>query len=388
MTHLERRLTVAYIVPDLGIGGAERHVVELMPRLDPSRFAPTVVCIGERGELFQALGDAGVPAVAFGRTKRQALQSMLQLVRALRQTRPDVVIVRGFNAELLGRIAATITRVPHIVLWVHSCHDITPRTALRRLSDRVLDRVTDAYFGVAYRQLSYMTDDLGYPEHKIRVIHNGVEPARFGGTDRAMRAALGIGEHELVVGILAALRPEKDHETFLRAAAMVAAGAPMARFLIVGDGERRSKLETLATQLGIRDRVVFTGARHDIPDVLGSMDVFVLSSFAVECLPIALLEAMASSLPAVCTSVGGIPEMVEDGVTGYLVPSRDPIALADRVVILLRSPELRRQFGVAARDRVNQSFSLRRSVRATERELLEVCSTSRTRARTVLRRSS
>lgn len=373
MTTQQRRLRMVYVVPDLGVGGAERHAVELMSRVDRSRFAPSVVCIGEQGELYPALGDAGVPAVAFGRTKRQAVMQLLDLVRVFRTTRPDVVIVRGFNAELLGRVAAALTRVPHVVLWVHNCDDIEPRTPMRRLSDRVLDRVTDAYFGVAQGQVRYMRDELGYPEHKIRVIRNGVDPTQFAATDGGPRAELGLGEHDLVVGILAALRQEKDHETFLQAARVVAAEIPQARFLIVGGGERRSGLEALAHELGVADRVVFAGVRRDVAAMLSCMDVFVLSS-SEECFPLALLEAMASSCPAVCTSVGGIPELMQEGVTGYLVPAKDPGALADRVTRLLRAPERRRQFGAAARERVDLHFTLRKSVQETERQLLEITS--------------
>ncbi len=378
MTPQHRRLKVVYVVPDLRVGGAERHAVELMSRMDRSQFEPSVVCIGEPGGLFSALGKAGVPAVALGRTKREAVISLVQIVRAFRATRPDLVIVRGYNAELLGRLAAVLTRVPRVVLWVHNCGPIEPRTSLRRLSDRVLDRVTDAYFGVSHRQVSYLTSELGYPEHKIRVISNGVDPTMFDTTDEGPRAELGFAEEDLVVGILAALRPEKDHETFLRAAALVAAEIPEARFLVVGDGERRSSLETLVHRLGATDRVVFAGVRHDVAAVLRCMDVFVLSS-TTECFPMALLEAMASALPAVCTAVGGMSEVVEDGVTGYLVPARDPVALGERVALLLRSPQRRAELGAAAREHVCRHLTLQHSVHETERRLLEVCSPGRQR---------
>ena len=381
MTTAQPRLRVVYVVPNLGVGGAERHVIDLMSRLDRSRFAPSVVCIGEQGGLFYALGEAGVPAVAFGRTKPQAIMSLLDLIRVFRSTRPDVVIVAGFNAELLGRVSAAITRVPHVVLWLHNCDDIEPRTPLRRLSDRVLDRVTAAYFGVAQRQVDYMRDQLGYPDHKIRVIRNGVDATQFDGAGRGPRSELGFDEHDLVVGILAALRPEKDHETFLRAAGIIAAKIPEARFLIVGDGERRPGLEALARDLGVADRVVFAGVRQDVAAILNSMDVFVLSS-SVDCFPMALLEAMAASRPSVCTAVGGIPEIVEEGVTGCLVPAKDAEALADRVAHLLRSPEQRSQWGAAARERVDLHFTLRNCVQETERQLLDVSPSFREQATT------
>ena len=373
------RLRVMYVVPDLGVGGAERHATTLMSRLDRSRFDPSVVCIGRRGELFPALEEAGVPAVALGRTKREAFKSLVELVREFRRTSPDVVIVRGFNAELLGRVAAMVARVPHVIVWVHNCDDIEARGGLRRLSDRALEPVTRAYFGVARRQAAYMIDGLGFPEHKIRIIHNGVDPAPYASADRGLRPGFGFHDDHLVVGIVAALRPEKDHETFLRAAGLVVREVPEARFLVVGGGARREALEKLADRLGLADRVVFTGAREDVSAVLGAIDIFVLSSFTVECFPMSLLEAMASSRPAVCTAVGGVPEMVDDGVTGYLVPPKAPDALAERILDLMRSPHRCAEMGDAARTRVLSEFTLDRSVKEAERQLEEVARSRRHR---------
>jgi glycosyltransferase involved in cell wall biosynthesis len=376
-----RPLRIAFVVPDLGIGGAERHVTTLVSRLDREQFKPSVICLGREGELFPSLAESGVPGVAFHRTKRQALQCLADLVRALRATSPDVVVLRGYSAEFLGRVAAVLAGVPTVIVWVHHCGDIEPRGLLRRVSDRLLDRVTDAYFGVAHAQVSYLVDELRLPRHKVRIVRNGVEPSRFSGeADRsATRSALGLGEQDITVGIVAALRPEKDHETFLRAAAQVAAADTRARFLIVGDGRTRPALEELAGRLGISDRVLFTGARDDVAAVLSAVDVFVLSSFTIECFPMALLEAMAASRPAVCTAVGGVPEMLEDGVTGYLVPPRDPDALAARLLMLLADDDGRRRFGAAARARVEAELTLGRSVEEAQRAIGEVSSTGRAR---------
>lgn len=375
----DRVLRVTYVVPDLGIGGAERHVTTLMAGLDRERFAPSVVCLGREGELFASLAADGVPAVALGRNRREALVCLVELVRELRRASPDVLIVRGYNAEVLGRVAAVLARVPRVVVWVHNCGDLEPRGLVRRLTDRVLDPVTDAYYGVAHAQIAYLEHELRYPAWKIRIIHNGVDPAPFPHPAEAVRVELGLAEEDPVVGILAALRPEKDHETFLRAAALVVERHPAARFLVVGGGPRRAALEGLALELGIADRVVFTGARSDVPAVLAAMDVFVLSSFTIECFPMALLEAMASSRPAVCTAVGGVPELLDDGVTGYLVPPRDPEALAGQLDPLLRSRELRRRLGAAARARVESNFTLAGSIRATERQLSDLSARHRTR---------
>jgi glycosyltransferase involved in cell wall biosynthesis len=361
---------VAYVVPDLGIGGAERHVTTLMSRLDRERFDPMVICLGRQGELFASLAASDVPAVALGRTRREAFACLIDLVRTFREASPDVVVVRGYNAEVLGRVAAVLAGVPRVIVWVHNCGDLQPRGVLRRICDVALDPVTDAYFGVARAQVPYLVRELRYSPRKVRIIHNGVDSSLFtGAVDGDLKAQLGLPEHEPVVGILAALRPEKDHETFLRAASLVSERNPTARFMIVGDGPRREALEALAEELGIRDRVMFTGARNDVAAVLAVMDVFVLSSFTIECFPMALLEAMASSRPAVCTAVGGVPELLHDGVTGYLVPPRDPTALAERLSSLIESGQQRRQFGAAARARVEAEFTVERSVQEAERQI-------------------
>lgn len=367
-----RRIRVMYVVPDLNIGGAERHVTTLMPKLDPDRFSTSVICLGEKGTLFTDLEGTTTPATALNHRKRQAIRAILDLVQHMRDFRPDVVITRGYNAETLGRIAAALTRVPHNVVWVHNYGDITRRSTIRRLSDRLLDHVTSAYFGVAQAQTSYIVEELGYPADKVRIIYNGVDLDNFE-TDRSAGATaaaeFGIAPTDKVVAIVAALRPEKDHEMLLRAARMVVDAVPTTKLLIVGDGEMRSRIEQLTAELNLGDKVVMAGARSDIPAILQTVDVFALSSYSVECFPMALLEAMAAGRPAVCTAVGGVPEMVDAGTTGFLVPPHDPRAMADGLLRILTDDSLATAMGRAARVRVEREFSLSASVSATEREL-------------------
>ncbi|WP_245677635.1 glycosyltransferase [Nocardia acidivorans] len=372
-TGTRQPIRVLYVVPDLRVGGAERHVTTLLPALDRTRFAPSVICIGEEGELFAHLTAAGVPARALHRSKRQAGPALRDLVRAMRAQRPDVVITRGYNAEALGRIAAWRAGVPNAIVWVHNYGDIEPRGRFRTAVDRILDRRTAAYFGVARAQIRYMAADLGYPESKIKVIYNGVDPSAFEIADgRAAVAEAGIGPDDLVVGIIAALRPEKDHATFLEAARLVAEKLPAAKFLIVGDGPMRAAIEARVAASALGDRVVMAGNRPDIATLLRALDVFVLSSYSVECFPMALLEAMAAARPAVCTAVGGIPEMIADGETGYLVPPRDPAELARRLIEVLSDTPARKRMGLAARARVEMNFTLKSSIAVAEQALEEV----------------
>jgi glycosyltransferase involved in cell wall biosynthesis len=369
------RIQILFVTPNLGVGGAERHIATLAPALDRARFEPRVVCIKEPGPMFEDVVAAGVPALSLGGGTRQAPASLWRLVRIMRAFRPDVVITRGLNADILGRVAATIARVPVVVVWKHNTGHIS-RGALEVVSERALDPFTDRYFAVAEGQVPYLTGELGWPERKIRVIHNGVDPAAFPYSpgrprDAALAAELGIAPGEQVVGILAVFREEKDHATFLRAARSVADRVPGARFLLAGDGPGRAELEDLTHELGLEDRVIFAGLRSDVDAVLSLLDVVVLSSFTIECFPYAILEAMAMGVPAVCTAVGGLPEMIEEGVTGRLVPPRDPEALADGIVDVLSDPERARAMGRAARRRLEERFTLERSAAETGRVIEE-----------------
>ena len=140
--------------------------------------------------------------------------------------------------------------------------------------------------------------------------------------------------------------------------------------MLIGDGPERDRLRRLALQLDIAERVVFLGSRADAPALLGCADVVALASRTVECFPYAILEAMAMRRPAVCTAVGGLPEMIEDGVTGYLVPPRDPRALAEALGRVLSSRDRGRAMGEAARRRLEERFPFAEMLRAAEHELL------------------
>lgn len=364
-------LHVLFVVPDLNVGGAERHVATLTPALDPARAVASVVTIGDEGTLFPGLVDAGVPAVAL-HSRRNPAAALVRLVRLMQQTRPDVVVTRGYNSEALGRIAAVLTRVPRTVVWVHNNGDIEPRGRIRRAVDRLLEPVTSAYYAVAHGQRPYLTGDLDYPDDKIHVIYNGVDPDRFsvrtGDDYPELRAELGLPAGP-VIGVVAVLRPEKDHETMLRAMRLVLDEVPDAQLLLVGDGPMRARLQECARDLRIDRSVVFAGSRSDVGRLLAILDVAALSSTTVECFPMALLEAMASGVPTVATALGGVPEMIDEGVTGHVVLPRDAPALASALVAMVRDREHAAAMGRAARTRVESCFSLERSARAAESAL-------------------
>ncbi len=193
----------------------------------------------------------------------------------------------------------------------------------------------------------------------MAVIPNGVDTERFAPYPDvlAVRRELGIGPADPVVGIVAALRPEKNHELFLEVARRVVDQLPAARFLVIGDGPCREAMERRAVELGVADHTLFLGSRSDVPRLLAAMDVFALTSH-IEANPMSILEAMSVGRPVVATNVGSIHEAVEDGRTGFLVPPGDADQFAERVLQLLCNPLTRESMGNAARQAAISHWSL------------------------------
>ena len=204
----------------------------------------------------------------------------------------------------------------------------------------------------------------GVAPDRVRVVYEGVPDRRPEPGGRAMLESLGVPMTALVVGSVAALTDHKDHKTLLSAATEVAARVPAAHFVIVGDGERKADLQAQAAALGLQGRVVFTGFREDLDRLIPAFDVFCLSS-KMEGLGTSLLDAMCFMRPVVATAAGGIPEAVEDGVTGRVVPVQDPAALAAALVAVLLDRAERERLGKAGRRRFQARFSADRMVEAT-----------------------
>jgi glycosyltransferase involved in cell wall biosynthesis len=245
--------------------------------------------------------------------------------------------------------------------------------------NRMLTPITDGFIGVAQAHGEFLVDFEKFPANKVHVIPNGVDCDRFQPSpkDRASaRAELGIAENAPLVGIVAALRPEKNHELFLRAAAVVQRQIPGARFVIVGDGPERARCEQWARELGITEFVHFQGSRSDIPRWLAAMDVFALTSHN-EANPVSILEAMSCGIPVVAPKVGSISESVHDGKTGFLVEPGDEQEQASKWLTLLRDPTLAKSMGLEGRRTVMESWSLDRMVRGYETLIERIYATKR-----------
>lgn len=229
----------------------------------------------------------------------------------------------------------------------------------------MLTPITDVFIAVADAHGRFLVEHEKFPATKVAVIRNGVDTRRFAPKSAdevaSLRRELGIHTDTPVVGIVAALRPEKNHESFLDLATRVTGQWPGVQFLIVGDGPCRGSLEQYAARLELQKNVRFLGMRNDIPRVLAALDVFVLTSHN-EANPVSILEAMSTGKPVVATNVGSVHEVVSDGQTGFLVPAGDAATLADRTLQLLKDPRLAQSMGAAGRATVDARWSIQEMV--------------------------
>jgi len=367
----------------LAIGGTERQVLSLALGLDPSRFDVQFGCLNRVGDLREAIERSGKPLAEY-RIDRlygpRALRRQFQFARDLRRNRIQVVHTYGFWSNVFAIPAARLAGVPLVVAAIRdTCHELTPaQRAVQRLACRLADAIVVNAEAIKHR----LTGD-GYRPDRIVVIPNGVDLSRFNRPHDpgGVRRELGLSLDTPLVAVFARLTPVKGIEYFLEAAAGVRTRFPAARFLVVGEGRDMQNgtrvpgtyerdMKAYAARLGLGDRVVFTGLRQDVPEMLKDVTVSVLSSLH-EGLSNTVLESMAAGVPVVATTTGGNPELVADGVTGLLVPPRDSGALAQAMGRLLGDRELAARLGQAGRQRVVERFSNEQMVGRTERFYLE-----------------
>jgi glycosyltransferase involved in cell wall biosynthesis/protein-tyrosine-phosphatase len=328
----------------------------------------TAILMNE-GSLAHELRRLGVPVTVIDESRHTALGILIALTRWLRDHPVEVVHTHRYKETVLGGIAARLAGVPCLVRTVHGqsealrgwdrgklrMYEVLDGITLRSFADRII---------AVSRRLAARLEESGYETGMVIPIHNGVDlrKVRPSRGRHAVRQELGIEPGHPLLGTVGRLSPVKGHADFLRAARLVLQAEPAARFLIVGDGPLRGELSDLAKQLQIAHACRFVGARSDVYDLVGAMDVFVLPSLD-EGIPMALLEAMALGRPVVATAVGGVPEVVADHAAGVLVPPRDAHALSEACLELVREPGWAETIGARARRLVEDAFSHEQSGR-------------------------
>ncbi len=364
------RSKVLWLIKGLDPGGAERLLTTAIPHINRDAFDYEVAyCLSQNNDLVPEFKNADIPVFCLDLKTTLDPRGPYRLFRLLRDRKPQILHLHLPYSGILGRVIGRLAGVKGIVYTEHSVMEMYhPLTRLLNLLTYPLAGITIA---VSEEVQHSIRKHRITSRNELLVIRNGVDlnsGSTIGGRPDKTKEVLGIPPNHKVVGNVAHIRPEKGHDYLVRAVKIVLDRCSDVTFVIVGrddmNGEIR-RLEELAARLGIRNRVIFTGFRKDVLNIIPIFDLFVLSSL-YEGLPLALLEAMSMGKPAVAPEVGGIQEVVEDGLNGFLVPPRNPEALAERIIQILQDDVLHSKMSQNAYEVVRERFSIQEMVRKIE----------------------
>lgn len=361
------RLKVIHVITRLELGGAQRNTLYTAAHLDPARFQASVAA-GKGGMLDAEQPVAFLNWLVHPVSPPRDLLALLELSWLFLREKPDVVHTHSSKAGILGRLAAALAGVPAVVHTFHGFGFNDRQSALTRTAyvwaERLAARFSDALVFVSKSNMeTARARGIGDPA-KYRLIRSGVAlsglPAK-----PADKAALGLGRHKPHVVTVGNFKPQKNPVDFLRVAEKVLETNKDARFVFVGDGPLRDKMEANVLLKGLGGKVALAGWRRDAASIIAASEVFVLTSLW-EGLPRALVEAMRSGLPPVCYATDGVLDLIRDGENGYVVPQGDVTRMAERINALLADPGLRERMGKAAADSIGPEFDIDGMVRAQE----------------------
>jgi glycosyltransferase involved in cell wall biosynthesis len=370
MRRNQRRLRVLTLIDNADTtGGGERMAVTIAMALDPARFDRFLCATREvpGPNLDGDLAAAGVRVLRLRRTSKLAVWAWRPLVEVLHREQIDILHAHKFGSNVWGTMIGRLVGIPvvlaHEQSWASAAFTTTG-PAFRRLVDReVIGRGADVFFAVSRADRRRMVDVEGVDPERLCIMPNAIPRPERTGHD--VRTELRIPAHAPVIGTVCQLRPEKALDVLIDAAAILRPTLPELRVLVAGDGAEEPRLRQQIASLGLDGIVQLLGTRRDVPDFLAAVDVAVCCS-DFEGTPLSVMEYMAAGRPVVATNVGGLPELIQDGIHGFLFEKRDPVGLADAVGLLLRDEALRRAMGCRARDRQRREFDLESTVRRLE----------------------
>jgi len=367
-----RRLRVVHALLSLDCGGMEHIVLDLVRLGIEAGQHVEVLCLERPGDLAPLVRQVGAPVHCMNKPPGVPLRLCWRIARLLRSMRPDVVHTHQIGTLFYTGPAARWCGVRAIVHTEHG-QEYAHRRRTRWLG-RLAARAAMRFFCVSDDTARHVIEHRIVPRRKVRVIHNGIDIDRFAEAARQrdiVRRELQIPAAAPVVGTVGRLAEVKRQDLLIHALAELRRSVPDARLLLVGDGPNRQQLTALAAGLGLNDAVCFAGYRADRERLLAAMDVFALSSDS-EGTPLALLEAWAAGLPVVATAVGGLPELIDHGSTGLLVPRGDPASLSATLAGLLKDAPKRRALGAAGHQLVRTRFDRRTMARQYARQYAEL----------------
>ena len=361
------------------LSGVQRVTLEELTRLNRSLFEPFVIC-KEPGPLTEALEKAGIPFFCVPELVREIspladLRALMRLKRLFREQKFDILHTHSSKTGILGRLAGRLAGVPLVMHTVHGYAFPAARNTFQKLFYFLMEwigaRLTDALVVLNQNDFEIAAKRLGVPLDKLHLIPNGVDPERYSPPSLEVRNKIrlerfGIGKDGVAIGMVGRLWRQKNPECFVKAGIELLKNNPLSiHFFLIGDGEEREKLEGLIKASGNQQAIHILGWRDDADRLLDGLDIFVLPSLW-EGMPLAILEAMASSLQVVASNIPGNRDLVEDAENGYLFELNNEKVLVEKLRKLINDPALRNRLGESGRKKVQANYTLNERVKTME----------------------
>lgn len=357
MTHLNKMPTVCHVLHTLSVGGAEVLAREFSEQ-GKHNFRFVFACLDELGSMGEELLAANFNVISIHRKPGIDIGAARRLKAYCKEQAVDVIHAHQYTPFFYSSLSRMLGNRLPVLFTEHGRTFPDYRRRKRVFANQFLFSKIDSVIAVGNQVKHALIENEGIPEKKIEVIYNGIDVRRFRPNHEIRnqtRRDLGVAADETVVIHVARLDPLKDHMSAVRALGVLK-DTPGIKLLIVGEGHENENIEAEIRRLGLQERVSMLGLRNDIPNLLNAADVCLLTSRS-EGIPLTLAEAMATELPVVATEVGGVPEIVKDGETGFLCDAGDAKSLASCISKFCLSPEQRAAFGQAGRKRIIEHFN-------------------------------
>jgi len=352
-------MRICYLLPELKGGGSEKHVIQLAAGLRERGQDARIACLFREGPLAGEAHEKKIPLICLNLSYRWGMGTFARIAGWIRSNPMDILHTYLFGFHLFAGLPARLLKVPILVSsrreiphwqkWRHQW--------VENAGNLFVDRVVACSKAVE----NWTLQKERIPRRKVLTLYNGVDRSRFDSSrvSSAIRRDFHIPPEAPLIGTVANMAIEKGYPYLLEAARSILEKCPEAWFLFVGFGPLEQKIKTQAQRITGHRQIIFAGARTDIPDLLGAMDIFILAS-VVEGFPNVLLEALAMAKPVVATRVGGVPELIESGQNGILIPPQNGNALSEAVLSLLKAPERAKAMGQRGEEKIRKNFTLER----------------------------
>lgn len=349
---------IAHLLASNFYGGPEKQIVEQLKNLDKNLFEPLVISFDEKGTSNDLLNRAkadGIQSIGLSSPGVFSLKPVKELIYLIKSEGIDLLCVHGYKANVTGLFASFFTRCPVLAVsrgWTAEDYKIRIYEGI----DKIFLRFVDHVVAVSEGQKTKL-GKLGISSHKMSVIHNSINMYDSIDVPKVgIRKDLGIPEDSLIVASAGRLSPEKNYSGMIQVAVQVVQDCTNVYFVVFGEGTLRPSLEAKILDKKLSRHFFLPGFRDDIPSVMQEIDIFMLPSFT-EGLPNVVLEAFAAAKPVIASAVGGTPEVVEDGISGFLFAPDDVVGMSSKVTSLVDSKNLRIKMGRAGQKRVCNHFT-------------------------------